>query len=75
MLMQTVHIITIVFKRLAYLLKAIWSRNSAVSIATGYGLENQGVPVREFCHLQVVQTSLLANGYRGLLPRGKAAGV
>jgi hypothetical protein len=57
------------------------SRDSAVGIATAYGMEGRGVGVRfligqEFSTLHAVQTgsgvgppSLLFNGYRELFPR------
>jgi hypothetical protein len=57
------------------------SRDSAVGIETGYGLDGQGVGVRIlaggrfFSSLRhpdrfLGPTSLLPNGYRGLFPRG-----
>jgi hypothetical protein len=61
------------------------SRDSAVGIATGYGLDGRGVGVgvpvgtRIFSSLRCPDRlwdprSLLSNGYQGLFPRGKAAG-
>jgi hypothetical protein len=59
----------------------IESRDSAVGIATGYGLDGRGVGVRVpvqsriFCSPRCPDRlwdlpSLLSNGYRGLYPRG-----
>jgi hypothetical protein len=62
------------------------SRGSVVGIATGYGLDDQGVGVRvpigsEFLLLHVVQTGSEAHptsypmGTGGSFPGGKAAGA
>jgi hypothetical protein len=64
----------------------VGSRDSAVGIATGYGLDDQEVRVRgpvgsriftSLCHPGRLQGSpnLLYNGYQGLFPRGKAVGA
>jgi hypothetical protein len=68
------------------LLVRYWSRDSVFGIATGYRLDDKGVGVRVpvgsrifysprrqywFC----VPPNLLANGYRWLFPRDKAAGA
>jgi hypothetical protein len=64
----------------------IKSRCSAVGIAPEYGLNDQGVGVRVPVGLRMLISpysqdrlwgppSLLSNGYRGLIPRGKAAGA
>jgi hypothetical protein len=58
-----------------------WSRNSAVGIATGYGMDDRGVgdrfPVRSRIFYSPClpnrlwgPPNLLSNGYRGLLPCG-----
>jgi hypothetical protein len=63
----------------------IWSRDSSVGTATGYGLNDRGVGVRvpvgqEFSLLHVVQTGSGVHptsypmGTRGSFPGGKAAG-
>jgi hypothetical protein len=57
------------------------SRDSVVGIATGYGLDNQGVGVRvpvgsrifsSSCHPDQLWglLNLLSNGYWGLFPQG-----
>jgi hypothetical protein len=62
------------------------SRDSVVGIATGYGLDDQGVGVRVVIGSRIFSSprrpdrflgrpSLLSNGYRGFFPGGKAAGV
>jgi hypothetical protein len=62
------------------------SRDSSVGIATGYGLGDRGVGVRVPGGSRIFSSprrpdrfwgppSLLSNGYRGLSPGGKAAGV
>jgi hypothetical protein len=59
------------------------SQNGAVAIATGYGLDDQGIGVesrwrQEFPFLHVLQTrsgahpTSLTNGYRGFFPGSKA---
>jgi hypothetical protein len=56
------------------------SQDSAVSIATGYGLDNQGVRVRVLVEARIFSSpcctdrlwsppSLLSNGYQGFFPR------
>jgi hypothetical protein len=61
------------------------SRDSVVGIATGYGLEGGGVGVRVPVGSRIFSSrrpdrlrlpaNLLSNEYRGLFPRGKAAGA
>jgi hypothetical protein len=62
------------------------SRDSAVGIATGYGLGGRGIGVRVPGRVRFLSSprrpdrfwglpSLLSNGHRGLLPRSKAAGA
>jgi hypothetical protein len=62
------------------------SRDSAVDIATGYGLDDGGVGVQVQVESRIVSSprrpnrlwgplSLPSSGYRGLFPRGKAAGA
>jgi hypothetical protein len=64
----------------------LWSRDSSVGIATGYRLGDRGVGVRVPVGSKIFSSpyrpdrlwgppSLLLNGYRGLFPAGKAAGV
>jgi hypothetical protein len=64
----------------------VWSRNSAVGIATGYGLDGRGVGVRLALEAKFFFSSRrpdwlwgppssLSNGYRGLFPGGKATGA
>jgi hypothetical protein len=59
----------------------VWSRNSVVGIATGYGLDDRGVGVRvpvgsrifsspRRPHRLLGQPNLLSNGYRSLFPQG-----
>jgi hypothetical protein len=59
------------------------SRNSAVGIATGYGLDDRGVVVRVPAGSRIFSSprrpvrlwgspSLLSNGYWGLFPRGES---
>jgi hypothetical protein len=63
-----------------------WSRDSAVGIATGYGLDDRAVGVRVPVGLRIFTSprrpdrlggppNLLFTGYRGLFPGGKAAGA
>jgi hypothetical protein len=55
------------------------SQDSAVGIATGYGLDERGVGVRVpvgsriFSSLHHPDRIYISNGYRGLFSRGKAA--
>jgi hypothetical protein len=62
------------------------SRDSAIGIATGRGLEHREVGVRVPVGSRIFSSprhpdrllgpsKLLSNGYRGLFPRGKAAGA
>jgi hypothetical protein len=62
------------------------ARDSEGGIATGYGLDDRGVEVRVPVGSRIFSSprrtdrlwgspSLLSNGYRGLLPRCKAAGA
>jgi hypothetical protein len=62
------------------------SRDSAVGIATGYGLDDRGVGVRVPVGSRIFSSprrpdrlwgppNLLSNGYRGSFTRGKAAGA
>jgi hypothetical protein len=63
----------------------IRSRDSAVGIATGYGLDDQRVGVRVPVGSRIVSSPRrpdrlwgppnLSNGYRGSVPGGKAAGA
>jgi hypothetical protein len=72
------HLITVIFMSS---LKHTDSRDYAVSIATGYRLDDRGVgvrvPVGQKCLFPTSsKPSLLSHGYRGLFPRGgKAAGT
>jgi hypothetical protein len=82
------HYILLSIQQDFYLLKSslFESRDSAVGIATGYGLDYQGVGVRvpvgqEFLLLHVVQTGSRVHptsypmGTNGPFPGGKAAGA
>jgi hypothetical protein len=62
------------------------SRDSSVGIATGYGLDDREAGVRVPVRSRIFTSpcrpdrlcgspNLLSNGYRGLFPGGKAAGV
>jgi hypothetical protein len=62
------------------------SRDSSVGIATGYGLDDRGVGVRDPVESRIFSSpsrpdrlwgppNLLSNGYCVLFPRGKAAGA
>jgi hypothetical protein len=62
------------------------SRDSAVGIATGYGLDDRGVGVRIAVESRIFSSprrpdrlwgppNLLSNGYWRLVPGGKAAGA
>jgi hypothetical protein len=64
----------------------LWSQDSSVGLATGYGLDDRGVgdlvPLesRIFSSPRrpdrlLVPPNLLSNGYRGFFPGGKAAGA
>jgi hypothetical protein len=64
----------------------IRSQNSAVGIATGYGLDDRGDGVRVPVWSRIYSSprrpdwfwgpfNLLSNGYLGLFPLGKAAGA
>jgi hypothetical protein len=64
----------------------IEGRDSAVGIATGYGLDDGGVGVRVPVGSRIFPSPrrpyrlwgppiLLSNGYRGFIPRGKAVGA
>jgi hypothetical protein len=60
----------------------IMSRDSAVGITTGYGLDGLGIGVRVlvgarlFCYPRCSDRfSAISNGYGGLFPPGKAAGA
>jgi hypothetical protein len=66
-------------------MKTCGSRDSSVGIATSYGLDDRGVGVRVPVGSGIFSSpdhpdrlwgppNLLYNGYRGLFPRGKAAG-
>jgi hypothetical protein len=65
---------------------ALRSRDSIVGIATGYGLHDRGVGVRVPVGARIFSSPylpdrlwgppcLLSNGYRGLIPGGRAAGT
>jgi hypothetical protein len=69
-----------VIQLLLNLLTEIRSRDSAVGIATGYGLDDRGVGVRVPVGSRIFSSprsphrlcgtpSLLSNGYRGLFPQ------
>jgi hypothetical protein len=62
----------------------VWSRDSVVCIATGYGLNDRGVGVRVPVGSRIFSSprrpdrlwgppNLLSNGYRESFPGGKAA--
>jgi hypothetical protein len=67
-------------------LETCGSRDSAVGIATGYGLDERGVGVRVPVGSRIfssprrpdrlwVPPNLVSSGYRGSVPGGKAAGA
>jgi hypothetical protein len=73
-------------KRISIKFGMCTSRDSAIGIATGYGLDGRGVGVRVPVGWRIFfsprrhdrfwgPTSLLSSGYPGIYPRSKGAGV